>query len=95
MVKEPINYLDKFALNGFNKFVGHVEKMSDQVEFVAKGESLGSVGFGVDLETDLSKIKVSFDDLDQILIMGVKAGKSGQIFDPRIIEKIKKLRTNI
>lgn len=94
MVDEPINYLDKLASVGFNRFLGHVEKMSDQVEFVAKGEALGAIGLGLDLDTHISSIEVPFDDLDIILLMSVKAGESGQVFDESILEKIKKLRNN-
>src|SRR3989344_6056910 len=41
MVEEPINYLDKWAECGFKRFIGHIEKMSSQEEFVAKGQLLG------------------------------------------------------
>ena len=40
MVEEPINFLDSWADAGFQKFIGQLEKMSDQVEFVAKAQSL-------------------------------------------------------
>lgn len=92
MVNEPINYLEKLADAGFNTFVGHVEKMSDQVEFVTKGEELGSVALALDQGTSIEEIKVNFEDLDQILLMSVKAGKSGQEFDESVIEKIRVLR---
>jgi ribulose-phosphate 3-epimerase len=92
MVEEPVNYLESLALNGFNKFIGHIEKMKDQVEFIAKGEVLGAVGLGIDLDTDLNEIKVNLEDLDQVLVMAVKAGKSGQTFNSSVIEKIKILR---
>lgn len=92
MVKEPIDYLEKLAEAGFGTFVGHVEMMSDQVEFVAKGEELGSVALALDLHTPIEEIKINLDDLDQILLMSVKAGKSGQEFDSSIISKIKLLR---
>src|SRR5690349_4941146 len=38
MVEEPIQYLDEWAKAGFKRFIGHVEKMNDQAEFVAKGQ---------------------------------------------------------
>lgn len=93
MVNEPVNYLDKLSEAGFRIFVGHVEKMNDQVEFVARGEELGTVGLAFDLETPLTKINVDLEDLDQILLMSVKAGESGQEFDSTVIQKIKDLRT--
>ncbi len=93
MVDEPINYLDKLSEAGFKKFVGHVERMDDQVEFVAKGEQLGVVGLALDLNTELNSIKVPLDDLDQILLMSVTAGKSGQEFNSEVLKKIKDLRS--
>ncbi len=91
MVEEPVNYLESLSNAGFKRFLGHVEKMEDQVEFVAKGEQLGAVGLSLDLSTPVSSIKVSLDDLDQILLMSVPAGKSGQQFDNRVLSKIKEL----
>src|SRR4051812_32648074 len=59
MVEEPKQYLERLSLAGFKVFLGHVERMKDQVEFVAAGEALGSVGLCLDLQTPLTQIKVS------------------------------------
>jgi len=91
MVNEPINYLDSFATAGFKRFIGQIEKMSDQTEFVAKGELLGEVGLSIDLDTGLEKIKVDLFDLDCITIMTVKAGVSGQAFNSENLGKVKDL----
>lgn len=93
MVEEPANYLDGLASAGFKRFLGQVEKMSDQVKFIAKGQSLGSVGLALDIETPIEAIKVSLEDLDQILLMSIIAGASGRPFDQRVIPKMKELRT--
>lgn len=92
MVEEPASYLDKLFSAGFKRFLGHVEKMSDQVEFIAKGEQLGAVGLALDIETPVSDIKVSLEDLDQILLMSIVAGASGRPFDNRVLPKIEKLK---
>lgn len=92
MVDEPIDYLDELANAGFKRFVAHVERMSDQVEFVARAQELGMVGLGLDLDTPLDSIKINLEDLDLVLLMSVVAGKSGQEFDQKVIEKIKSLR---
>lgn len=92
MVEEPVDYLERLASAGFKTFLGHVEKMKDQIEFVAKGERLGAVGLCLDLPTPTTKIEVSFDDLDRILLMAVPAGKSGQGFDSLVLSKIKALK---
>src|SRR5947209_3533755 len=48
MVDEPIKHLERWAEVGFRRFIGHIEKMSDQAEFVAQGQLLGEVGLAVD-----------------------------------------------
>ncbi len=93
MVNEPINYLKTFYSVGFKRFIGQVEYMGDQAEFVARGELYGEVGLALDLDSSMEKIKVPFEDLDLVHIMSVKAGKSGQEFDQSSIEKIKNLRS--
>lgn len=92
MVEEPISYLKPLADAGFKRFLGHIEKMSDQVEFVAQGQLLGEVGLAVDGPTSLESVKVPFDDLDCILIMTIKAGESGQEFVREYLDKVKTLR---
>ena len=92
MVEEPINYLKSFAASGFKRFIGHIEDMSDQAEFVAQGQLLGEAGLAVDSPTSIDSIKVPLEDLDCLTIMTVKAGESGQKFIPKCLEKIKILK---
>ncbi len=94
MVENPIEYLKPWAAAGFARFLGHVEKMSDQVEFVAQGQLLGEVGLAIDLKTPASAIKVPFEDLDSLLVMGVPVGFSGQKFDPSVLDKLKEITEN-
>src|ERR1035437_2855123 len=98
MVEEPINYLKPFADAGFKRFLGHVEKMRDQAEFVAEGQILGEVGLVLDGPTDLSAITVSYDDLDCVLFyVSDRVGFSGPPMMPERLEKVKAFRakTNI
>ena len=93
MVEEPLNYLKPFAAAGFKRFLGHVEKMSDQAEFVAQGQLLGEVGLALDGPTDLSAIKVSYDDLDCMLFyVSQQVGFSGPPMLPERLEKVKAFR---
>lgn len=97
MTDNPIEYLEPFAKAGFKRFIGHVEKMPDISEFIARGQILGEVGLAIDEPTSIDSLNISFDDLDCVLVMGVKAGASGQVFMPQILGKIKAVRakTNI
>ncbi|GDX62216.1 ribulose-phosphate 3-epimerase [Candidatus Levyibacteriota bacterium] len=90
MVEEPINYLDSFAKVGFQRFIGHIEHMSDQVEFITKAQFLGEAGLYVDGPSELADILVPLEDLDCIGIFTAnKAGFSGQPFEDEMLEKIK------
>ncbi len=92
MVDNPIQYLKPFADAGFKRFLGHIEKMPDQVAFVADGQLLGEVGLAIDGSTSLEKMSVSYEDLDCLLIMTIKAGISGQSFISSHLEKVKQVR---
>ncbi len=91
MVDNPLQYLKLWADAGFARFLGHVEHMPDQIEFIAQGQMLGEVGLALDLKTPISEIKVPFEDLDNILLMAVKAGSSGQKFDLSVVGKVSEL----
>lgn len=92
MVENPTQYLKPLSKLGFRRFFGHLEKMDNLEEFIAEGQILGEVGIALDLDTPVSQIKVTYDDLDAVLIMSVKAGKSGQMFSESSLSKIKSIR---
>lgn len=92
MVENPIEYLQPFADAGFKRFIGQIEHMEDSPEFVARGELLGEVGLALDKDTPVEKLTVSFEDLDFLFVMTVKAGFSNQQFIPEMLDKVKKIR---
>lgn len=97
MVDEPIRQLKSWADAGFQRFIGQIEKMSSQEEFVAQAQLLGEVGLALDKESPVDALKVPLDDLDCLLVMMIKAGQSGQAFQEELVEKVKMLsqRTTI
>jgi len=93
MVENPIDYLKPWAEAGFKRFIGHVEQMKDQAEFVALGQTLGEVGLAIDGPTQIEEIKVKLEDLDAILVYtSNRVGFSGPKLNPQRLEKIKELR---
>ena len=93
MTENPTQYIRQLAAVGFKRFIGHIEKMEDIDEFIAEGQIFGEVGLAIDSETPISSINVPFDDLDVVLSMADKAGKSGEVFLPETLTKIKDLRS--
>lgn len=92
MVEDPIKYLKAWADAGFHRFIGHIEKMPDQEEFVAQAQLLGEVGLALDKQTPLDAIKVNLEDLDALLVMDIQAGFSGQKFEEKLLDKVKEAR---
>lgn len=95
MTEEPEQYIKPFADCGFRRFLGHIEKMSDQTSFVATAQNYGEVGLAIDGPTPIADLKVPLIDLDALLIMSIKAGFSGQAFVLDYVSKIKKLKDEL
>ncbi len=93
MVKEPVNYLESWANAGFKRFIGHIEKMSDINAFITGGRRYGEIGLAIDGPTDIGILDgINLNDLDCLLVMTIKAGASGQKFQPELLEKVRVLR---
>ena len=95
MVENPIEYLEPLSEAGFKRFIGHIEKMPDIVEFISQGQILGEVGLALDGPTDLSALKdINLDDLDCLLIYASeKVGFAGPPMLPERLKKVKELRS--
>ena len=93
MVEEPINSLDSWAEAGVQRFIGQVEKMSDQTAFVAKAQTLGEVGLAIDAKTAPEAITAKYEDLDFLFVMTVNAGFSRQSFLPECLDKVRHFRS--
>lgn len=92
MVEDPIQYLKPWADAGFHRFIGQIEKMPDQEEFVAQAQLLGEVALAIDKQTPLDAIKVNLENLDALLVMTIQAGFSGQQFEEALVSKVKEAR---
>lgn len=93
MVREPITFLGRCGQVGIERVFGHVEYMHSQEEFIDYAFALGvEVGLALDLPTPVAHIERSLPQLDAVLLMAVPAGKSGQKFNARVLEKISQVR---
>ncbi|MGI0071430.1 MAG: ribulose-phosphate 3-epimerase [Thermoplasmata archaeon] len=96
MVEEPLRYLASFREAGGDTLVFHIESRSDAAAVVREAHRLGAaVGGAVRPETPLAALDPVFDDLDQVLVMSVHPGFSGQKFLPEVLPKVRAARARI
>ena len=98
MVIDPVELIESWAAAGFRRFLGHVEHMSSQKEFVEQAKKHGEAGLALDGPTHVSQIKIPFEQLDTILIYtSNRVGFSGPPMMDDQLDKVRHLRrlTNI
>lgn len=94
MVENPIQYIKPFADAGFKRFIGHIEMMPDQQQFIDMAKKYGEAGLAIDGPTSLDKIAVPLDSVDYFLVYtSEKVGFSGPQMLPERLEKVRQLRS--
>ncbi len=96
MIDEPLRYLEPFHRAGADTLVFHVEARSPPEEVVRQGHALGAaVGAAIKPGTPFSAVAPLADRLDQILVMSVEPGFSGQSFLPQVLPKVGEARARL
>lgn len=89
MVKEPISWLNKCVHSGAGRVVGQVEKMQDRGAFVKAGMEMGlEIGLGIDADSEIGEIP---EGVEEILLLGRKAGFGVLPFEKKTYEKVEQL----
>lgn len=92
IVENPLQYLKPWADVGFKRFLGHIEHMRNQEEFLQAARQYGEAGLAIDGPTDLSNLKVLAASVGTLLFMSIKAGFSGQEFNSDYLSKIQEAK---
>jgi len=89
MIEHPENLLEAFAKAGASSIIVHVETCPDIRRAIKTIKSLGcKAGVTLNPETKASAIDPVLDLVDQVLVMTVHPGYSGQEFLPEEITKV-------
>lgn len=97
MVEDVKKYVDIYKNINPEFITFHVETSNilDMIDYI---KSLNiKVGLALDLDSDVKLLDEYLDKIDLVLLMSVKAGFGGQVFDNKVLDKIDYLRkkTNI
>lgn len=94
MVKEPIGWLVKCKRLGIKRVTAQIEMMASQERFIHEAWDLDlKPGLALNLETEIEEVEPGLlTSVDQLLLMAVKVGFSGQKFNSQVLDKIKRIR---
>jgi ribulose-phosphate 3-epimerase len=96
MVSQPAKHLGAFAKAGGSTLVVHAEAEGDRAHLLREIRTLGcSAGLALRPDTPISMAEPWLDQLDQLMVMGVHPGFSGQRFLPGTAEKLAQARSAI
>jgi ribulose-phosphate 3-epimerase len=91
MVSNPKRWLnDLRSVPSLRRAIWHIEAQVDHAELILLGQDLGiEVGLAIAPNTPLDMIEPFAEMIDEILVLGVEPGKSGQPLIPETIKKAK------
>lgn len=96
MVNNPEKYIEDYAMMNTSYLTFHYEAVKDVQSTIDKIKDYGlKVGISICPNTQVDVIFPYLSKIDQVLIMSVVPGKSGQSFIETSPEKIKKLKEEI
>ncbi len=96
MVEQPENLLEAFARAGANTMIIHIETCPDIVGSLISIKSLGcKAGVTLNPGTAVDEIEPGLQVADQVLVMSVHPGYSGQEFMLEILSKVVEIRRKL
>ena len=96
MIDEPLRYVEAFREAGGDTLVFHLEARGEPTDVVREVRRLGAqVGVAIRPGTPISAVEPLADRLDQILVMSVHPGFSGQKFLPEALPKLRAARARL
>ena len=96
MVKDPKKYIEDYALLNTSYLAFHFEAVKDINEMIELIKNYGlKVGIAINPETKVDVLFPYLNQIDEVLVMSVHPGKSGQSFIEDTPLKIKELKDEI
>ncbi len=96
MIEDPLRYAGAFRTAGGDTLVFHVESSSDPEATLREMHRVGAaVGIAIRPDTPFSSIEPFADRVEQLLVMSVHPGFSGQKFIPDVLPKVEAARRRL
>jgi ribulose-phosphate 3-epimerase len=96
MVDAPEAFFDELAEAGLDVVSFHHEAVADPVVTIDKARAAGlGVGVTINMQTPVDEIFPYLDHVDDVMLMSIEPGWSGQALDPGVYPRIEAVRTEV
>ena len=96
MVEKPKKYIEDYAMLNTDRIIFHYEATKDIDEMIDYVKNYGlKVGIAINPDTDEKVLYPYLKKIDEVLVMSVVPGKSGQSFIETSVNKIKNIKEEI
>ncbi len=96
MVDAPVGFFEELADAGLDVVSFHHEAVGSPGPAIAKARSVGlGVGITLNMETPVETVFPVLDEIDDVMLMSIRPGWSGQQLDPAVYPRLEALRTEI
>jgi ribulose-phosphate 3-epimerase len=96
MVDAPEAYFDELADAGLDIVSFHHEAVSEPGPAIAKARGAGlGVGLTINLETSVDAVVPHLEHVDDVMLMSIRPGWSGQTLNPDVFPRLESVRRQI
>jgi ribulose-phosphate 3-epimerase len=96
MAEAPETLFDELSEVGTDVVAFHVEAVADPAPVIAKARGAGMrVGLAVSPETPIESVFPYLDEIDDVAVLSVPAGRAGHTFMPEAFAKIEAVRAEL
>ncbi len=95
MVTDPARYIEQAqAIPSITRLIWHIETTVNHDELIDRCHTYGKqAGLAISPTTQIDRLNMYTDKLDEILVMGAEPGFSGQSLQPQTIERAREIHT--
>jgi ribulose-phosphate 3-epimerase len=96
MVDTPESLFDDLAEAGADMVSFHIEAADDPAPVIrkARGTGLGT-GITLNMETPIEAVFPYLEELDDVMLMSIRPGWSGQTLNPDVFPRVEKVREEL
>ncbi len=96
MVDAPESFFDELRDAGLDVVSFHIEAVPEPAPAIRKAREAGlGVGLTINLETPVERLFPFLDQIDDVMLMSIRPGWSGQLLNPDVYPRLEAVRAEV